>query len=151
MSTLLSLYDGSLKLTRFSLRSPLHRSSPQQSACSCHPVAILIIAAFFKQFLFVKNFSFDFENYSLHSLVPILLKIQIIIKKNLWDSRQWRKLHSGSQHPLLWMRRIFFWDLFINFFHICLEGTIGAKIAKQLNCYFSEKTRRILRKLIVFQ
>ena len=81
MSTLLSLYDGSLKLTRFSLRSPLHRSSPQQSACSCHPVAILIIAAFFKQFLFVKNFSFDFENYSLHSLVPILLKIQIIIKK----------------------------------------------------------------------
>ena len=86
MSTLLSLYDGSLKLTRFSLRSPLHRSSPQQSACSCHPVGILIIAAFFKQFLFVKNFSFDFENYSLHSLVPILLKIQIIIKKFMRQS-----------------------------------------------------------------
>ena len=48
-----------------------------------------------------------------------------------------RKLQSGSVHPLL-DALLEISDLFINFFHICLEGTIGAEITKQSILHFAE-------------
>ena len=50
-----------------------------------------------------------------------------------------RKLQSGSVHPLLDALTDIS-DLFINFFHICLEGTIGAEITKQSILLFADLT-----------
>ena len=55
----------------------------------------------------------------------------------LEKSRHRRKLQSGSVHPLL-DALLYISDLFINFFHICLEGTIGAEITKQSILHFTD-------------